>query len=380
MNASKKVFSIFENKTMEQTATKKKALFKSSQIASYLLDNSSSDESTTTTTTKAKEETKSIKIIEPFNKNPFCEKPKKAVKLKQPPPPLVTQTKLSNTTTKKPATKAVADVSILDVVEETHKRKELDANKKDVNKALELVARLRAEKEQQGEHHKQEVNKVLEYATKLKAEQKLKEAELNINKLNTNNSLVSEEVTQQAKSSQDSISSIKQNKTSFEYDTEEVLEIMNSNNDDDDNENEDEIKKKQTRIKPKRDCEYEAIDENLHLEAQIDEITSINLLNQDQIEYMVLRDINYFIDIFSGNCVSISIYIKFGENILTLFQIILIKDHSWRHIEFKKYSKKSGNLLYCNTALTSYTREQYSAAVQALQNIFCKKDNKVNFD
>ena len=45
MNASKKVFSIFENKTMEQTATKKKALFKSSQIASYLLDNSSSDES-----------------------------------------------------------------------------------------------------------------------------------------------------------------------------------------------------------------------------------------------------------------------------------------------------------------------------------------------
>ncbi len=79
MNASKKVFSIFENKTMEQTATKKKALFKSSQIASYLLDNSSSDESTTTT--KAKEETKSIKIIEPFNKNPFCEKPKKAVKL-----------------------------------------------------------------------------------------------------------------------------------------------------------------------------------------------------------------------------------------------------------------------------------------------------------
>ena len=312
MNASKKVFSIFENKTMEQAASKKKALFKSSQLASYLLDNSSSDESTTTTTTtKAKEETKSIKIIEPFNKNPFCEKPKKAVKLKQ--PPIVTQTKPSNitttttttTTTKKPATKTVADVSILDVIEEAHKRKELDANKKDVNKALELVARLRAEKEQQGEHHKQEVNKVLEYATKLKAEQKLKEAELNINKLNTNNSLVSE-VTQQAKSSsssQDSISSIKQNKTSFEYDTEEVLEI-NSNNDED-NEDEDEIKKKLTKIKPKRDCEYEAIDENLHLEAQIDEITSINLLNQDQIEYMVLRDINYFIDIFSGNCVSI---------------------------------------------------------------------------
>jgi hypothetical protein len=79
-------------------------------------------------------------------------------------------------------------------------------------------------------------------------------------------------------------------------------------------------------------------------------------------------------------CKYIYIYIKFGENILTLIQIILIKDHSWRHIEFKKYSKKSGNLLYCNTALTSYTREQYSAAVQALQNIFCKKDNKVNFD
>ena len=35
--------------------------------------------------------------------------------------------------------------------------------------------------------------------------------------------------------------------------------------------------------------------------------------------------------------------------------------------------------MYCNTALTSYTREQYSAAVQALQNIFCKKDNKVKY-
>jgi len=75
-------------------------------------------------------------------------------------------------------------------------------------------------------------------------------------------------------------------------------------------------------------------------------------------------------------CKYIYIY-KICENIL--IQIILIKDHSWRHIEFKKYSKKSGNLLYCNTALTSYTREQYSAAVQALQNIFCKKDNKVKY-
>lgn len=112
----------------------------------------------------------------------------------------------------------------------------------------------------------------------------------------------------------------------------------------------------QTKIsdtRPKRDCVYEAIDRNVRFEREIDRVKILSGLTPEHIEYMVLRDINYFIDIFSGNC-----------------------DHSWRHQEYKKFSKKSGNLLYENSAMTSYTYDQYMSAVKALQSIFCKKNNK----
>ena len=56
-------------------------------------------------------------------------------------------------------------------------------------------------------------------------------------------------------------------------------------------------------FKPKRKFDYEAIDEDTHLNEEIDAIQTINLLTENQIHYMVLRDINYFIDIYSGHCV-----------------------------------------------------------------------------
>ncbi|CAF0748399.1 unnamed protein product [Brachionus calyciflorus] len=107
------------------------------------------------------------------------------------------------------------------------------------------------------------------------------------------------------------------------------------------------------KLKPKRECVYEAVEWNPKLEKEIEKLKIIGDLTPKQIEYMVLRDVNYFIDIFSGNC-----------------------DHSWRHEEYKKFSKKSGNLLYENSAMTSYTYDQYMSAVKALQSVFCKKNNK----
>ena len=56
-------------------------------------------------------------------------------------------------------------------------------------------------------------------------------------------------------------------------------------------------------IKPKRNFYYGAIHEDTELEEQIDRIQSINLLSEKQMYYMVLRDINYFIDIYYGLCV-----------------------------------------------------------------------------
>lgn len=57
--------------------------------------------------------------------------------------------------------------------------------------------------------------------------------------------------------------------------------------------------------------------------------------------------------------------------------IYLFKEHSWRHKEFKKYSKKLGNHLYCNSLLASFSHDQYMSAVKALQSVFCKNHNKV---
>jgi len=78
-------------------------------------------------------------------------------------------------------------------------------------------------------------------------------------------------------------------------------------------------------------------------------------LTEKHVEYMVLQDINYFLDIFSGDC-----------------------EHSWRHTQYKKFSKRTGNLLYENSAMSSYRYDQCMAAVHALQAIFCKKDYRYN--
>jgi hypothetical protein len=101
-------------------------------------------------------------------------------------------------------------------------------------------------------------------------------------------------------------------------------------------------------------------------------------LNEDLIYYMVLRDINYFIDIFSGNCVS-----EFNFSVINLSFYtsgVFEQEHSWRHSEYKKFSKKTGNFLYERTALTCFTEQQYKSALKALQWIFCKKDNKVTLN
>lgn len=108
--------------------------------------------------------------------------------------------------------------------------------------------------------------------------------------------------------------------------------------------------------KKKREYEYVAIEENIKLEDQIENIKKLGALTEKQINYMVLRDVNYFLDIYSGEY-----------------------DHSWRHAEYKKNSKKSGNLLYSNAVgLGSYTQTQISAAVEALQLIFCRNNHKLD--
>lgn len=83
-----------------------------------------------------------------------------------------------------------------------------------------------------------------------------------------------------------------------------------SEDEDRDSNEEDEENKAQHKLnRPRRQYEYVAIEENELLDSQIDDILGINLLNEAQIEYMVLRDINYYIDIFSGNCVSTFFYL-----------------------------------------------------------------------
>lgn len=284
------------------------------------------------------------------------------------------------------------------------RRKQIDSSKMSVSKALEYVTKLKTDKkvelptkEEKHEHYtfndddeenkenincrveKKEVSKVLEYAAKLKAEQKSKEQEeekekeklLETNKENINKIMayISKVNTQKQVNKEDS-NLVKKESLSqtIVLDSESDLSQQQNNqatrispkrketeNDEEDEETDSNgsSKKKSNNLKPRREYDYEVIDENAELESQIDLIGSINLLTEAQIEYMILRDINYYIDIFSGNC-----------------------DHSWRHLEYKKFSKKSGNLLYSNTALNSFRSEQYTAAAKALQSIFCRKNNK----
>ncbi len=100
---------------------------------------------------------------------------------------------------------------------------------------------------------------------------------------------------------------------------------------------------------------YIGTDLNPALEEQIDKIIKISDLTEGQIKYMILRDINYFLDIYSGQC-----------------------QHSWRHTEYKKFSKKSGNVLYSHAVgMGSYTHEQIMSGVEGLRGIFCRTNNRV---
>ncbi len=53
------------------------------------------------------------------------------------------------------------------------------------------------------------------------------------------------------------------------------------------------------------------------------------------------------------------------------------KCHSWRHLEYKKYTFNSSKVLYANSFICSYTEAQYMCVVKALQKIFSKSSNKV---
>jgi hypothetical protein len=97
-------------------------------------------------------------------------------------------------------------------------------------------------------------------------------------------------------------------------------------------------------------------------------------LTAEQIHYMVLSDVNYFFDIFSGQCVSIF----FKEKLYNSFFDYIYQEHSWRHDEFKKFSNKSSKILYSNAAICSYSDDQYMSATKALQQIFSRKNNNVN--
>jgi len=227
------------------------------------------------------------------------------------------------------------------------------ANRKDMNKAFEYMTKLKSKvqtaaiptveelEEQEQEEEKRRIleanregiNKIMAYVQKVNAD-KLK------NPVKSSGLIVLD-----SESDSSSPKRLSPKRKEFERDSEDE--------DRDSNEEDEENKAQHKLNRPRRQYEYVAIEENELLDSQIDDILGINLLNEAQIEYMVLRDINYYIDIFSGNC-----------------------EHSWRHLEYKKYSKKSGNLLYSNAALSSYTLEQYTTAVTALQSIFCKKNNK----
>ena len=89
---------------------------------------------------------------------------------------------------------------------------------------------------------------------------------------------------------------------------------------------------------------------------------------------MVLRDVNYYLQIFAGQCVRVAERQKcLNFNFLKLF--LFLKEHSWRHKEFKKYSNKSSKILYSKAAICSYRTNQYMSATNALQDIFSKRNN-----
>jgi hypothetical protein len=95
------------------------------------------------------------------------------------------------------------------------------------------------------------------------------------------------------------------------------------------------------------------IEKNDLIEKKLEQIDNLNELTDEQIEYMVLRDINYFLYIFSGQC-----------------------EHSWRHTQYKKNSARIGNMLCSKTLLACFREEQYMAAVRAFKSVFCQNHNR----
>lgn len=93
--------------------------------------------------------------------------------------------------------------------------------------------------------------------------------------------------------------------------------------------------------------------EDLRKEARIDKITDLTKIPLDFIDYMIRRDVNYYVSIFAGKC-----------------------EHSWRHEEYKKLTNKSSKILYQNGACCSYTPEQQLQASKTLESIFCRNDKR----
>jgi len=265
-----------------------------------------------------------------------------------------------------------AQQSIDQLLVNSHKRFQLDENIREANKAMEFMAKLKAnsqkpiditdmtleEKEEDDqedmqkhiEENKDCVKKMMTFIGKLNIKKEIpKPTEIELS-----------DDSRQKAATGSSGAAVSLPKRKFDIDSsedEESEQAATSTIDEmsDVEVIEDEAASDSKPSKPKRKFDYEAIDEDTQLNEEIDAIQTINLLTENQIHYMVLRDINYFIDIYSGHC-----------------------EHSWRHLEFKKQSKKSGNVLYSHAALTSYTLDQYTSAVKALQEIFCKKDNKAD--
>ena len=267
-----------------------------------------------------KEDPMFMQTLDNFTKNP-----KKAVK-KSAKKENITSTIGSSLATTATATATTSKLtgSIGDILIDSHKRKQLEENKKEANKAIEFMARLKAanakpidnlvkmssdenenDKEKEvaklklTDTNKESMKKMMTFIDKLKLEKP---------KLITHIDCADIEMSDDSESSSfqktTSISTTPKRKNfdkGLESSDDETSQATGTIDELSDIEVDETTGKKSN--KPKRQFNYEAIDEDSEIEEQIDQIQSINLLNEKQIHYMVLRDINYFIDIFSGQCV-----------------------------------------------------------------------------
>jgi len=99
--------------------------------------------------------------------------------------------------------------------------------------------------------------------------------------------------------------------------------------------------------------DFNIVDRDPQKDLEISKTTKLSLLKSDIIEYMILSDMNYYVNIFAGKC-----------------------EHSWRHLEFKKNTHQASKLLCMNAATGGYSHDQYMTATYALRSVFCKSGNK----